>query len=201
MFSFSKFILLIKLIFLYLLLYSFIYFLHISFFKVGVVFYSSLLDAFISCVATIFFLYKSKFENFERFLVILILISIGYIISISVPTVIDRSLSIYILEKIDQRGGGIKLNAFPDIFIYEYLPEHRLFDIRITEQLYSGTVVVDDTGCVTLTKKGKLVVSLSSFFRSNLLPKKRLVNSEFTDDLTNPFRLDFKPYEYECSSS
>ena len=201
MLSPAKFILLSKIIFLYLFIFSFIYFLHISFFVVGVVFYSSLLDAFIACAVTIFFLYKSKFENFERFLVILILISVGYIISISVPTVIDRSLSIYILEKIDQRDGGIKLNAFPDIFIYEYLPEHRLSDIRITEQLYSGTITINDENCVTLTNKGKLVVSLSSFFRSYLLPKKRLVNSEYTDDLTNPFRLDFKPYDYECSTS
>ena len=58
-------------------------------------------------------------------------ILIGYAFAISIPTVIDRSLSIYILEKIDQRGGGIKQEAFERVFTNEYMLEHRLVDVRL----------------------------------------------------------------------
>lgn len=40
---------------------------------------------------------------------------LAYGFAISVPTVIDRSLSMYILEKLQQRGGGIQLAAFDTV--------------------------------------------------------------------------------------
>ena len=56
---------------------------------------------------------------------------------------IDRSLSFYILEKLDQRGGGIKVDKMDIVFTKEYLKEHRLIDIRLTEQLKTKTVIID----------------------------------------------------------
>ncbi|WP_216074005.1 hypothetical protein, partial [Acinetobacter baumannii] len=63
----------------------------------------------------------------------------GYVFAISVPTVIDRSLSFYILEKLQQRGGGIREDAFRQVFTEEYVREHHLVEVRLTEQLQSGT--------------------------------------------------------------
>ena len=122
---------------------------------------------------------------------------IGYSLAISVPTVIDRSLSFYILEKLDQRGGGIRFDAFNDVFTKEYVEEHRLVDVRLTEQLESGTVVIND-GCVKLTKKGKQLARFSMMFRHNLLPKHRLLMGNYTADLTNPFRVDIETPNYLC---
>jgi hypothetical protein len=117
------------------------------------------------------FKYFSIFSKFEKLLLFVIFLLAGYSVSITVPTVIDRSLSFYILEKIQQRGGGIKFDSFEYIFTTEFIKEHKLVDVRITEQLESGTVVLEG-GCVKLTNKGNNIASFSRFFRMNLLPKK-----------------------------
>jgi len=122
----------------------------------------------------------------------------SYALSITIPTVIDRSLSFYILEKIDQRGGGIKLGSMNDIFTKEYIVEHRLMDIRITEQLQSGTIKIVNN-CVVLTDRGRCLSRFSRFFRKNLLPKKRLIQGEYTDDLVDPFSNSKVVNKYSCS--
>ena len=196
---------LIKSFYLFLtftVLYVGIYIVHILFFHVNVVFYSAVLDGIIALFLT-FLILSSRFFNlfsiFEKFLLIIIFILFGYSVSISLPTVIDRSLSFYILEKLDQRGGGIKLSSFDAIIKNEYMKEHRLVDVRITEQYESGTITINND-CVQLTKRGEALVSFSLFFRNNLLPKKRLLMGEYTDDLTNPFReTNINEEDYRCS--
>jgi hypothetical protein len=138
-----------------------------------------------------------SFNQFEKVQLIAIWLLVGYSLAISIPTVIDRSLSFYILEKLEQRGGGIKLNAFEDVFTKEYVKEHRLVDVRLTEQQESGTVVIND-GCVKLTEKGKQFVRFSMMFRHNLLPKHRLLMGDYSSDLTNPFRASIETPNYLC---
>jgi hypothetical protein len=101
--------------------------------------------------------------------------------------VIDRSLSFYILEKIQQRGGGIRLDRMEDVFTREYVKEHRLVDVRLTEQQESGTIVIAN-GCVKLTERGVRLAAFSRYFRTHFLPKQRLLMGEYSDDLTDPFR-------------
>ena len=189
---------------LFFLNFIFIYLIHINFLKVNVIFYSALIDAIISTSITGLILYKSKFfqilGNFEKNLIIIVWILLGYSFAISGPTVIDRSLSFYILEKIDQRGGGIRLDAMEQVFVQEYMPEYRLIDVRLTEQLESGTIEIKD-GCVLLTEKGKFITKLSEFIRHNLLAKQRLLMGEYTDDLTDPFRNSTQDVNYKCKAN
>ena len=56
----------------------------------------------------------------------------------------EIDLEIGILEKLDQRGGGIQLAHFEEVFTKEYVREHRLVDVRLTEQL-STTVAVSSS--------------------------------------------------------
>lgn len=200
-----KFKIFFYIVFLYVFTLTFVYLIHINFFRVDVVFYSAILDAVIAAflvllVVCMFGLFPA-FDYFDKFQVLIVLLLIGYAFAISVPTVIDRSLSFYILEKIDQRGGGIKLSSLEDVFVKEYMPEHRLIDVRITEQLSSGTIVVDN-GCVKTTERGKFLASFSRYFRNNFLPKKRLLNDDYTSDLTDPFAnsavSDHTNFEYIC---
>jgi hypothetical protein len=108
-------------------------------------------------------------------------------------------LSFYLLEKLQQRGGGIQQNRFAEIFTGEYMREHRLVDIRLTEQLQSGTIEIVD-GCVLLTSKGAKLASFGRFFRTYLLPKKRLLMGQYTDQLTDPFRASESAVDYTCSA-
>jgi hypothetical protein len=192
--------LLISVWFLILLLGT--YWIHVVYFKVNVLLYSAIVDCVLATIGSIFILLRWRrfniFNNFEKLQLIIIWLFSGYIFAISIPTVIDRSLSFYILEKIEQRGGGINLRNFEEVFTKEYMKEHRLIDVRLTEQLESGTIAISN-GCVKLTKRGKMLATFSRFFRQNFLPKQRLLMGNYSDVLTDPFRDSDIMYEYECN--
>lgn len=186
----------------YLILLLSVYLIHVRFFRVDVVLYSALFDAWLATVLAggllgILKIFK-VFSGFEKLQAMLVWLLLGYIFAISVPTVIDRSLSFYILEKLQQRGGGIKLASFEDVFVKEYMPEHRLVDVRITEQQQSGTIQVKN-GCVLLTERGQSLATFSRFFRNHFLPKQRLLMGEYSSDLTNPFRKSLDHRDYLCN--
>lgn len=177
------------------------YLIHIKYFRVNVVFYSAVLDGVLASIFASVILFRIKcfslFNIFEKSLMTVIWILAGYVFAISIPTVIDRSLSFYILEKLDQRGGGIQLVRFEEVFTKEYVIEYRLVDVRLTEQQASGTIIIQD-GCVKLTDRGKQLAAFSRYFRKNFLPKQRLLMGEYTDSLTDPFRLSEDVYDYRC---
>jgi hypothetical protein len=178
-----------------------IYVLHVRYVPVNVVFYSAILDAVLAMILAIILVATVRwFKVFTRFEILqlcCIWLLLGYSFAISVPTVIDRSLSFYILEKLQQRGGGIKLDAFDQVFTQEYVKEHRLVDVRLTEQQQSGTVEIKD-GCVKLTAWGQTIASSSRYFRAHFLPKQRLLMGKYSDDLTDPFRNSVERVDYRC---
>jgi len=180
-----------------------IYYIHVAYLRVNIVFYASITDAMIAASLAGLILFTSSrfrlFNHFEKLQLLFIWVLVGYGLAISVPTVIDRSLSFYILEKLEQRGGGIKLNAFEEVFTKEYVKEHRLVDVRLTEQLESGTITINGE-CVKLTDKGRRLVKFSTMFRHNMLPKKRLLMGHYSDDLTDPLRKSDKNFvNYICN--
>lgn len=177
------------------------YVLRMRFGQVDVVFYSTIGCAVVAVMAAGALLYGlrafSEFSGLEKFQMLVIWLLLGYAFAISVPTVIDRSLSFYLLEKLQQRGGGIRQDRFQDVFVKEYMIEHRLVDVRLTEQLQSGTIEINN-GCVRLTPRGERLASFSRWFRATLLPRHRLLMGEYTDDLTNPFRNSTATVDYTC---
>ena len=192
----------LKILTIYLILIILIYYCHSQYFRVDVVFYSAMFDALLASFLILILLKygnNSKIFNlFEKTLLFIMCLLLGYSISISIPTVIDRSLSFYMLEKLEQRGGGILISRFEDVFTIEYAKEHRLVDVRLTEQIRSGTIVIDD-GCVKLTERGKAFVSFSRFFRKYLLPKQRLLMGTYSDDLTHLFSTIPETNSYQCN--
>ena len=196
-----KFIKAIKASAIFLTLLLLIYYLHVKFFFVNVVFYSAILDGILATLVSSFILWRYKgfsiFSLFEKIQMLIIWLFFSYIFAISIPTVIDRSLSFYILEKLHQRGGSISLTSFDDVIVNEYMKEHRLVDIRITEQINSGTILLENN-CVRLTNRGKKIVQFSLYFRKNFLPKKRLIMGKYSSDLTDPFRDGITKTDYEC---
>ena len=185
----------------YAILLLAIYVLHVRYLPVNVVFYSAILDAVLATILAITLVATVRwfkvFTRFETLQLCCIWLLLGYSFAISVPTVIDRSLSFYILEKLQQRGGGIKLAAFDEVFTKEYVKEHRLVDVRLTEQQQSGTVEIKD-GCVKLTEWGQTIATSSRYFRAHFLPKQRLLMGQYSDDLTDPFRNSVERIDYRC---
>ncbi len=186
---------------LFLVVLVSVYWCHVRFFKVDVLLYSAVTDAAIATIAAASILFSSHafapLGHHEKAQLCVIWLLTGYAFAISVPTVIDRSLSFYLLEKLQQRGGGIQRAAFEEIFAKEYVKEHHLADIRLTEQERSGTIKVVD-GCVKLTERGARVATFSRFFRKYFLPRQRLVAGQYTDALVDPFRYSEVAPNYSC---
>jgi hypothetical protein len=186
---------------LFVVLLLLVYVLHVRYMPVSVVFYSAIVDAVLATLLAVIVIATIRwfkvFTRFETLQLCCIWLLLGYSFAISVPTVIDRSLSFYILEKLQQRGGGIKLSAFDDVFTQEYVKEHRLVDVRLTEQQQSGTVEIKD-GCVKLTEWGQTIATSSRYFRAHFLPKQRLLMGKYSDDLTDPFRNSAERLDYRC---
>ena len=178
-----------------------VYWVHVRLFKVDVVLYSAIGDAVLAAAVMTLLLFVRKefrlFTPFEKTQLGAIWLLAGTLMALAVPTVIDRSLSFYILEKLQQRGGGIQQAKFEEVFTREYVREHRLVDVRLTEQQVSGTIVIAN-GCVRLTERGARLASLSRFFRKHLLPRQRLLAGTYTDDLTDPFRHSQQHVGYGC---
>lgn len=190
---------------LFIVLLLLFYYIHVLYFNVNVVFYSAIFDGVIAAFVTILLLiiipYFNIFNGFEKFQLAVIWVLGSYIFAISVPTVLDRSLSFYILEKIQERGGGILKSGFEEVFTHEYVKEDRLVDVRLTEQEASGTIKIEN-GCVKLTQRGKDLATFSRYFRKHFLAKHRLLMGEYTDDLTDPFGHgaidDNATFDYVC---
>ena len=187
--------------FFFLALASLIYWIHITFFRVDVVFYSAILDGALAVAIATTAIWRIRvfyvFVPFEKLLMVFVWLLMAYSLAISVPTVLDRSLSFYILEKLQQRGGAIQQSRFAEVFTQEYVKEHRLVDVRLTEQLQSGTIRIEN-GCVYLTPKGGFLADVGRYFRTHLLPKKRLLLESYGDELTDPFRHSAMQVDYVC---
>jgi len=178
-----------------------VYFIHVRYLPVNVVFYSAIEDGLVAATISAAFVFLAAYfvdlNAFEKVQLTLIWVLLGYVYAISIPTVIDRSLSLYMLEKMQQRGGGILQSRFEDVFTKEFSREHRLVDARLTEQMESGTVRIVN-GCVLLTERGDEIASASRYFRLNFLPKKRLLMGKYSDELTDPFRGSDQVVDYGC---
>jgi hypothetical protein len=174
---------------------------HFALLPVNVVLYGALMDVACALVVCALVSWIVIFRGnvppivFSQMLIILALG--GYIFAISVPTIIDRSYSIYLLEKIQQQSGSIREAAFDEAITQEFMRDHQLNGARFTEQLESGTITIED-GCVKLTERGARIASFTRWYRQNLLPKHRLLMGKYTDALTDPFRHSVPKPEYSC---
>jgi hypothetical protein len=186
---------------LFVALLAAVYVLHMRFVPVDVLLYSAIADGVIAAALAGVVVFAAPafrvFSGLEKAQLLVIWLLAGYAFAISVPTVLDRSLSFYILEKLQQRGGGIRHDKFALVFTEEYVKEHRLVDIRLTEQVQSGTVRIEG-GCVKLTERGERLASFSRFFRAHLLPRERLIAGKYSDDLVDPFRGSPERVDYRC---
>lgn len=186
----------------YGLAFILINYLHFQLVPVSVILYACLWDALIAglLVFVPYGVWRLKtgpllptefgLVSFASFLLVMLYAVMG-------PTVIDRSLSIYIVEKIDYRGGQVSERAMPEIILTEFMNEYQVADVRMTEQVTSRTVDIQD-GCIRLTKRGKRLAGFTRFFRENFLPKRRTIAGVESDALTRPYIDAPVLVPYEC---
>ena len=162
---------------LFVLIFFIINFLHFLFFEVSVVLYALIFDIFISSLLFTLITFKNHKTYYKSSVtyIFFILFTINLLItySILVPTAIDRSLSIYMLEKIDESNGPLDIQKFETQISETYFYEMDVFEIRINEQKETGSIKIENNE-ITLTKKGEILLSFFNFVKCHFLPKKRI---------------------------
>ena len=118
----------------------------------------------------------------------------------SVPALIDRSLSFYLLEKIDQSKQGINISRIDDLFIKDFVIKYDMINVRLIEQQASGTIAINNN-CAVITRKGKILANFSKFFRANLLPKHRISEQQLSGHrfIENTNLSDDQVEYYKCT--
>lgn len=70
------------------------------------------------------------------------------------PVTFDRSITMFLLARIEQRDGQLDAQGLQQVYIHEYLGEMRQIDRRIREQAMSGNIRVED-GRIFITPQGR----------------------------------------------
>ena len=127
-----------------LIIFIIIHIIHFTSYNIQVVLYSSLLDSIIaiSLVAIILYYLKSKkiigLKKSEICLVLLNSFLILSLYSILIPTAIDRSVSLYILNTIDAQTDPYPVSNLDELVKKKYIIEMNVIGQRLIEQKASG---------------------------------------------------------------
>lgn len=84
---------------------------------------------------------------------------IVYSFHITIPTIIDRSISLYILSRMDGRTSGIKFEELQQSFLEGYVNGHNAVCRRLDEQLVTGNIRFEEESYY-ITPNGARVMDL-----------------------------------------
>lgn len=157
-----------------ILLFLIINITHFKMLGAKVILYTCIIDAILACVIqtiVMFFICKNDSKMvialtaWSTFLIIMLY-------SILVPTLVDRSLSIYVLRTVSRAEGSVKLADFDGLLQKGYFREMDVTNQRIIEQTASGTIIIKGED-IQLTRKGRLIISLAGIIERYFLPNDR----------------------------
>jgi len=97
-------------------------------------------------------------------------ITIGSLYLLLIPTVLDRSLSIYMLQKLDSNS-KIHISTWETDIENNYFKDYKVFETRLVEQKVSGSIVEDVNSFISITDRGERIVRLTNFYRELLAEK------------------------------
>lgn len=138
-----------------------------------VILYGSVLDAALAILGTALLFHFMRFRrswDLEPIFFFSSLFLALVIYCIMVPTLVDRSLSVFVLETVEQKK-RIDESKLEGVILSRYLKEMDVTNQRIQEQLASGTIVRRGNEYV-LSPWGHTIVEITRFYKENLLPRK-----------------------------
>ncbi len=113
------------------------------------------------------FMFKQQNENGEiaiRILTTLVASLTFYSFLITVPTLLDRSISIFLLAELQaDPDQTMTQGALNDAFLDGYVNGSFQVQKRITEQISIGNFQLTQSGDIELTRRGELVALLNRF--------------------------------------
>ncbi len=152
------------LIIIFQIFYFFLLFLKRHSFPSEIFFYESLSLLFILFIF-LFFLLIIKRKSFFKMEYIYILVTsflLSYAILITLPTLSKRSISLFMLMKIDNvNEKGISKNELQDSVVKEFFIKNKEVERRIKEQLNSGNITLKGNKFFILSK-GKRINDINN---------------------------------------
>ena len=145
--------------------------------RTGVVLYDGIiLASLVSVIGAGLLFYLKRSDNYE---VSLLLLSNGFVglllVLVLAPVAIDRSLSLYLLHKIEAQGGTVSTRQLDELIAKAYPAEMRVRQQRVVEQVTSGNLKALEDGRFQISENGRTVLQLTGIirriFRLNPLPR------------------------------
>lgn len=130
-------------------------------FPAEIIFYQGLYIIFITSSAFFLFSYF-RFRNLDlSALSALIIILAGYSFHITIPSLLDRSISLYILG-LSNQNTPTSIQDYRQSFYSGFIENNQAVEKRMREQEKTGNLTCNKEGCL-LTKKGQTTRDLNIF--------------------------------------
>lgn len=88
-------------------------------------------------------------------------LSLNLCFLVLLPVTVDRSVTVYLLSRVEQEPSGIAPPLLERVFIDGYVRDMHAIDRRIDEQRRSGNISVGTDGKIRLTAQGRRFITLS----------------------------------------
>jgi hypothetical protein len=137
----------------------------------GIIFYQGLLTIFFIAFLSIFFLIFAHLKRLEYLdkqfsdlfkISIVIFILFSYSFHITIPSLLDRSISLFMIA-VTEKKPGLQIEEFRYLFYKNFLIDNKAIEKRLDEQIVSGNMYLNNNSYY-LTEKGRQIQSLNIFF-------------------------------------
>ena len=188
-------------IFLVVIYIAGIYFLHpgtLYYFGIGAIFVGAIILSIVFIILPKKIKSSLKIVSLETrdfFPCLLAAVFIMYSFHITIPTLADRSISIYVLNQLDEFGGKASLNDIQHKFLAGYVGGYSTVCRRISEQIENGNIV-HHGATYALTTQGKRTIEFLRAFTTITGVNPYYVKSNDTNLLS--YRYSATP-EGECT--
>jgi len=108
-----------------------------------------------------------------------------YSFHITLPTIIDRSISLFLLSRMEGSGSGVPVDKLQELFLNGYVNNYSAICRRLDEQVLSGNIYFKDNkyylseNGVYILENLRLIARLvkrDSYYITNILPKNSIYN-------------------------
>ncbi|WP_443970359.1 hypothetical protein [Sphingobium sp. CR28] len=103
-------------------------------------------------------------------------LSLNICFLVLLPVTVDRSISVFLLARIEQQDGRLTAPALDRLFRDAYLTDLRQIDRRVSEQILSGNISVDATGHIRMTPRGRAFLAFSRYVAAGFDTDRRFVD-------------------------
>lgn len=156
---------------IWLFFFIIIHVLHFKYLTIHVILYSVILDIILtSILINIYYVIKLQSINQikKNIQPTILLASLALNYGLIIPTTIDRSVSLYLLNVIATEQNGKSYRDIESAISKKYIREMKVIDQRLIEQNETGTIIIKNNK-VVLTKKGKLLLWLTNNYKYFML--------------------------------